>query len=382
MGRLCTIADPQGLWSVAAEDGGCSEHRARATPHERNEQQAAERADGGGSEAVLVRQHVGLDRDRVRQQLGGLRRRKSRIRDVGTQTARIARQPIDRWTASVRDVQPDQVGMHLLTHAHKSLHEGDADLPAEQPADLQQAAYRQRFSRDDAADHQHDERGQRKRLADRLQDLRRQEIAGRPVGGEIACHEAGDPDQHRAERQHRTPVHLSQQGGQGKGDHELRQRDPQQHLSHLQLAEILDRLQVVRDDVAGGKNDEPEAGEHEQQQQQVSAQQQAQIQERTGRPQLAHNERDRQDAAAHEQADNQSAPVPVKPVALIEPGIEHREPQSRIGETGPVELVQQAHIDPLARNAEPDRDEHQRERDAILPVYPFPREVIDVPAFE
>ena len=34
------------------------------------------------------------------------------------------------------DVQADQIGMHLFAHTHKSLHEGGADLAAEQAANL------------------------------------------------------------------------------------------------------------------------------------------------------------------------------------------------------------------------------------------------------
>ena len=66
-------------------------------------------------------------------------------------------------------------------------------------------------------------------------------------------------------------VDPAQQRRQRQDDDELRQRDPQQHGADLQLAEILHRLQIGRDDVGGGQDDEAEAGQQQQQQRQVLA---------------------------------------------------------------------------------------------------------------
>src|SRR6202044_4021606 len=44
-------------------------------------------------------------------------------------------------------------------------------------------------------------------------------------------------------------------------DQELRQRDPQENRADLQLAVVLDDLEIGRDDIGGREDDEAEAGE-------------------------------------------------------------------------------------------------------------------------
>ena len=84
----------------------------------------------------------------------------------------IGRQPIGRLPAEAVDMQADQIGMDLLAHAHESLHEGGSDLAAEQATRLEQRADRQDVGRVDRSNGENDDRRQRERLADRLQDLR------------------------------------------------------------------------------------------------------------------------------------------------------------------------------------------------------------------
>ena len=104
------------------------------------------------------------------------------------------------------DMQADQVRVDLLPHPHEGLHEGGADLSAEQPADLEEASDGERIGRMDRLNDEHDESGERERLADRLKNLRRQEVLGRPLAREVGRHQAGDPDQDRPERQHPSRI--------------------------------------------------------------------------------------------------------------------------------------------------------------------------------
>ena len=78
-------------------------------------------------------------------------------------------------------MQADEIGVDLLAHAHEGLHEGGSDLAAEQATGLEQGADRQYIGRVHRSNRENDDRGQRERLADRLQDLRGQEIVGRPI---------------------------------------------------------------------------------------------------------------------------------------------------------------------------------------------------------
>jgi hypothetical protein len=108
----------------------------------------------------------------------------------------------------------------------------------------------------------------------------------------------------------------------------------------------------------------------------------ADVQERPRRPQFPENEEQRQQAARKQQTVDGAVAHPVEAVALIEAGIEQRETEPGVNEAGPIELAAQRQIRRLARDADPDADEHHRQRDAVLPVDPPPRPVIRVPAFE
>ena len=73
---------------------------------------------------------------------------------------------------------------------------------------------------------------------------------------------------------------------------------------------------------------------------------------------------------------------PVEAVALVKAGVEQREPDPGIGESWPVEIAQQVQVDLLARRSVPDACEHDRHRDAKLPLDPAPGEVFRIPALE
>ena len=127
---------------------------------------------------------------------------------------------------------------------------------------------------------EHDDRGQREGLADRLQDLRRQEIVGRPILRKAGSHEPGDADQNRAERKHPTRIDAGKKPAERKDDQKLRQRDPQEHGADLQLAIVLHDLKVGRNDIGGREDDEAEAGEQEQDRHKPFFREQPKIEER------------------------------------------------------------------------------------------------------
>jgi len=58
---MCSVErrfEPAGS-PIVIGDPARSKDRARSAAHERNERQAGERTDSGGSESVLVGQHIG-----------------------------------------------------------------------------------------------------------------------------------------------------------------------------------------------------------------------------------------------------------------------------------------------------------------------------------
>ena len=194
-------------------------------------------------------------------------------------------------------MQADEIGVDLLAHAHEGLHEGGSDLAAEQAAGLEQRADRQDVGGAHRSNGENDDRGQRERLADRLQDLGGKKIVGRPVLREAGPHETGDADQNRAERQRQTRVDTLQKPAERKDDQELRQGDPEQNGADLQLAIVLHHLKVGRNDVGGRENDEAEAGDQEQDRHKPLSGEQPKIEERLLRPQLPHDEGEREQAA-------------------------------------------------------------------------------------
>ena len=54
--------------------------------------------------------------------------------------ATVRSEPVGSYAGDAVNMQSDQVRMDLLTHADEGLHEGGADLAAEQAADLQQSS--------------------------------------------------------------------------------------------------------------------------------------------------------------------------------------------------------------------------------------------------
>ena len=87
-------------------------------------------------------------------------------------------------------------------------------------------------------------------------------------------------------------------------------------------------LEVVRDDVGRGQDDEAEPRQQQQQQHQVAVQQQpSEIEERSGDEELTRHKQRRQSAAGNQQPRDQAVMHPVQPVALIKPGIEQSKSQ-------------------------------------------------------
>ena len=91
-----------------------------------------------------------------------------------------------------------------------------------------------------------------------------------PSAGQIGPHQAGDPDQRRPKAEHPPAVEALSSAPSGRTMIKLRQGDPEQNGADLQLAKILHRLEIGRDDVGGRKDDEAEAGEQQHQRQQTS----------------------------------------------------------------------------------------------------------------
>jgi hypothetical protein len=103
-------------------------------------------------------------------------------------------------------------------------------------------------------------RGQSEGLSNGLQELRQQEVARRPIVCELARHETG-PSHHREPERHRhSGIDKAKDGRHDRSDDELRKRDPQQDAAGFQRTVVLDRAEVLGNDVGRRKNDEAKEG--------------------------------------------------------------------------------------------------------------------------
>lgn len=103
------------------------------------------------------------------------------------------------------------------------------------------------------------------------------------------------------------------------------------------------------------------------------------------RPGLAHQrlvdeEACEQHRAGGEQRHHRAGAQPVQPVALVEPGIDHRDRGAEQQHAAPIGVAQQRAVHRLARCAQIDHQAHQRRDHDTLPVQPLPAEMVDVEA--
>src|SRR5208282_3445796 len=137
-----------------------------------------------------------------------------------------------------------------------------------------------------------------------------------------------------------------------------------------------------RNDIGGREDDEAEAGEDQQDRHKPFSGEQPKIEERLLDGKLARNEGEREQAPRKQKSIDEAVVDPIEAVALVEAGIEKRKTEAGVGEPWPVEVAQEGRVDLLARRSVPDAGEHDRQRRAILPFDPTPRQVVRVPALE
>ena len=108
-------------------------------PQEGGEQEAGEGADRGGEKSVDIGEDRGLLRDGGCEQARRALRGSGDVARMRAEGVAIGREPVGRLAAETVDMQADEVGVDLFAHSHEGLHEGGADLAAEQAAGLEQA---------------------------------------------------------------------------------------------------------------------------------------------------------------------------------------------------------------------------------------------------
>src|ERR1700722_11953719 len=203
-------------------------------PQEGGQEQTRIGADGGGKKSVDVGENRGLLCDSRAKQARPLRDSERRIARVRRYSVAIGRQPIGRLPAEAIDMQADEIGVDLLAHAHEGLHEGGSDLAAEQAAGLEQRPDRQHIGGTHRLNRENDDRRQRERLPDGLQNLRGKKVVGGPILRKTGSHERGDSDQDRADRKDPTRIDTRKKPAERKDDKKLRQRDPYEYGADLQ----------------------------------------------------------------------------------------------------------------------------------------------------
>src|SRR5262249_36865179 len=143
----------------------------------------------------------------------------------------------------------------------------------------------------------------------------------------------------------------------------------------------MNRREVLRNDVRRGENDESEKGYEEENQRDVAAEREMQIDPWPIIDEFVHDEGDDQETAGQQQRVDQPGIEPVETVALIESRIDQAQSDAQIDYSGPVRGLQQRPVHRLAWHAEIDADHHQRREQRRVPEDPFPGPVIAEPTF-
>ena len=194
--------------------------------------------------------------------------------------------------------------------------------------------------------------------------------------------EAGDANENRAGAEDPARVHAGQKPAEREDDQKLRQGDPEQNRADLQLAVVLDDLEIGGNDIGGREDDEAEAGEDQKDRHDPLLRQEPEVEERLFDDELPRDKGERQQSSREQEPVDEAVVDPVEAVALVEAGVKQGETEPGISESGPVEVAQQAEVDLLARRSVPDAREHDGHREAKLPLDPAPGEIVRIPALE
>ena len=95
---------------------------------------------------------------------------------------------------------------------------------------------------------------------------------------------------------------------------------------------------------------------------------------------LIDEEDDDQQAASDQQRSNRARLQPVEAIALIEAGINHRNPGAEQQNAAPVGVPEHLPVDRFWWRPEIDHQPHQRRENHALPVQPLPSQMIDIKA--
>ena len=130
---------------------------------------------------------------------------------------------------------PKIIGMDLLADAQPGAHQCHADLGAAEPHDLDIGGERGRPGEIGIGHRDDNDRQKRERLADRLQDNDGDEIAPRPIVGQLRSEQVSDGEGRQPNDQHAAGIEMPEQKDRQGHRHKHRQRP----IDHQQLAGLL-----------------------------------------------------------------------------------------------------------------------------------------------
>ncbi len=149
-------------------------------------------------------------------------------------------------------------------------------------------------------DREEDDARQRQALADRLQQLRGEELIGAPQRRQAARHrQTGEADADEADRGHKTRIHAPEHHRGQWADDQLRRGDPHQRLAHVQRPKPPHHLQVLGDQVGGGKDRQAQEGDQQQQPREGLGEDHLQIDQGMGRDRIVNEKGRDQNRARH-----------------------------------------------------------------------------------
>ena len=269
--------------------------------------------------------------------------------------------------------------MDLFADPQPGAHQRHADFRAAEPHHLDIGRERRGPGEIGIGQRDQDDGQQRERLADRLQQHDRNEIARRPIMGQLRSEQIRGGERRQSDHQHATRVEMPEQEYRHRHHHEHRQRaiDHQQRAG-LFGAEETDRAKKIRHQRRIGQAAKRVEKDDHQREPDIAREQHADMRPRLANQGLVDEKAGAEHAAADQQSHDRAGFQPVQPVALIKAGIDHGDAGTEQQHAAPVGLLQQGPVDRLMRCAEIDQQPHQGGEDDALPVQPLPAQVVDI----
>ena len=199
--------------------------------------------------------------------------------------------------------------------------------------------------------------------------------------GELRAEQIGGGKGAEAKHDHDARIEMAQHPDRQRHQHDQRQRAvDQQQRAALLGTELRDRGEKIGDQRGVRQAGERVQENHGQRQADIAREQHVEMRPWLRGERLVDEKQHEQHGAAAEQRHHGAGLQPVEPVALVEPGIDHRNRAAEQQHAAPIGVAQQRAVDRLGGGAEIHHQRHQRRQHDTLPIQPLPTEMLDIEA--